>query len=94
MVRRTALRQASPDGGAPDERSLTVTTAVVPKGDDVEGVAAKTCPICGVALRGRQISPCSDRCRAAKSRRQQRVTRERALTRIAEAIEEAREALG
>ena len=41
IVRRTALRQASPDGGAPDERSLTVTTAVVAKGDDVEGVAAK-----------------------------------------------------
>lgn len=38
-------------------------------GSPPEAIAAKTCPICGVALRGRQISPCSDRCRATKSRR-------------------------
>ena len=33
---------ASREGEPPDERSLTVTTAVVVKGDDVEGVAAMT----------------------------------------------------
>ena len=40
MVRRTELRRASLDGETPEDRSLTVTTAVVAKGDDVEGVAA------------------------------------------------------
>ncbi len=29
----------------------------------------KTCPICGAGLRGRQTSACSDKHRAAKSRR-------------------------
>jgi len=32
-------------------------------------IAARTCPICGTPLQGRQTSACSDRCRAAKSRR-------------------------
>jgi Recombinase len=40
MVRRTAPRRASPDEESSDGRSLTVTTAVVVKGDEVEGVAA------------------------------------------------------
>jgi Carbon-nitrogen hydrolase len=37
---RTEPRRASRDEETPDERSLTVTTAAVAKGDDVEGVAA------------------------------------------------------
>jgi len=38
-----------------------------------EGVVASSrpCPICGTALTGRQESACSDRCRAARSRRRQ-----------------------
>ncbi len=42
-------------------------------GPSVVGSAGATppgrCPICGVGLRGRQTSACSDKCRAAKSRR-------------------------
>jgi len=31
--------------------------------------SSRPCPVCGAPLRGRQRSACSDRCRAAKSRR-------------------------
>ena len=44
LVRRTAPRQASPTGEPSDAESLTVTTAVVVKGDDVEGGAATSMP--------------------------------------------------
>ena len=40
MVRHTEPRRAFPGEETPNEGSLTVTTAVVAKGDDVEGVAA------------------------------------------------------
>jgi len=53
MVRRTAPRQASPDGGTPDERSLTVTTAVAAKGDDVESGAATMSSVGGPGWRSR-----------------------------------------
>ncbi len=35
----------------------------------VSGDTIPTCPICNRPLTGRQTSACSDRCRAAKSRR-------------------------
>jgi hypothetical protein len=40
MVRRTEPRRVSLCGETPEERSLTVTTTVLAKCDDVEGVAA------------------------------------------------------
>jgi predicted nucleic acid-binding Zn ribbon protein len=33
----------------------------------------RPCPVCGGAMPGRKTSACSDRCRAAKSRRRRRV---------------------
>ena len=41
-----------------------------PYPDRLPGAApARTCAMCGVTLKGRQTSACSDKCRAAKSRR-------------------------
>ncbi len=45
MVSRIEPRPASPEGEPPDAGSLTVTTAVVAKGDDVEGDAATVNPV-------------------------------------------------
>ncbi len=46
------------------ERAASSPT-VIGCGESSRGV----CPICGTPLRGRQRSACSDKCRAAKSRR-------------------------
>ncbi len=54
------------------------------------------CPICGALLRGRQTSACSDRCRAALSRRKRASKTTKALAFIEtmmEAGEEARKIL-
>lgn len=47
------------------------------------------CPICGVPLTGRQTSACSDRCRAAKSRRQRAEGQAERNRRVRELLEAA-----
>ncbi len=65
----------------PQEKSerAAVGPAVVGFADSIVGdpdlgrppgeIEARICPVCGAGLKGRQTSACSDRCRAAKSRR-------------------------
>jgi endogenous inhibitor of DNA gyrase (YacG/DUF329 family) len=40
-----------------------------PDPDPPGAIGARRCPVCGRPLTGRQTSACSNRCRAAKSRR-------------------------
>jgi len=49
--------------GSESERAA-VAPPVVGSGEPI-----RPCPVCGTPLRGRQTSACSDKCRAAKSRR-------------------------
>ncbi len=63
----------------PDSERAAPGPAVVGSGDTIQADAypdrplrestPRICPICGVGLRGRQTSACSDKHRAAKSRR-------------------------
>ncbi len=49
----------------------------------------RPCPVCGTAMTGSKTSACSDRCRAAKSRRErakQQAQRDSRLRGLAEAI--------
>ncbi len=54
----------------PDPLPESERAAVGPAVVGSPGVIA-ACPICGKPLTGRQRSACSDKCRAAKSRREQ-----------------------
>ncbi len=63
----------------PDSERAAPGPAVVGSGDTIQGdaypdrplgeIRPRTCPICGAGLKGRQTSACSDKHRAAKSRR-------------------------
>ncbi len=60
--------ERSPVGGLCDSIPGTIETSPTPSRPPGE-IGPKTCPICGAPLTGRKTSACSDRCRAAKSRR-------------------------
>ncbi len=63
----------------PETERAPVGPPVVGFGDTIQAdayperppreITPRICPICGAGLRGRQTSACSDKCRAAKSRR-------------------------
>jgi hypothetical protein len=52
------------------------------------------CPVCGEAMTGRRTSACSDRCRAAKSRRQRIDAQTEREGRVRELLEAAVRVLG
>ncbi len=53
------------------------------------GEALRACPICGRPLTGRQTSPCSDKCRAALSRRKRADEQSEKDRRVCELLEAA-----
>ena len=52
------------------------------------------CPVCGAPLQGRQTSACSDRCRAALSRRKRARAQSEKERRVRELLGEAMRVLG
>ena len=68
----------------PESERAAVALVVVGSGD-----AIRPCPVCGTPLRGRQTSACSDRCRAAKSRRQRSDAQKHRDRRLRELLEAA-----
>lgn len=64
--------------------------AVAARGGDVVA-SSRPCPVCGQAMTGRRASACSDKCRAAKSRRRRTGTQierdQRVLALLAAAVQ-------
>ena len=58
------------------------------------GEPSCACPICGTPLKGRQTSACSDRCRAALSRRRRTEGQAEKERRVRELLEAAVRVLG
>jgi predicted nucleic acid-binding Zn ribbon protein len=60
--------------------------AVAPFCDRLPGQPRPLCPICGTPMEGRRTSACSDRCRAALSRRRRLEAQATKETRLRELV--------
>ena len=54
---RTSYTESDPERAAPSARGADVVAS------------SERCPVCGAPMTGRKTSACSDKCRAAKSRK-------------------------
>ncbi len=69
-------------------REESERAAVAARGGDVVA-SPRPCPVCGEAMTGRKTSACSDRCRAAWSRRRRAEAQTERDRRVRELLEAA-----
>ncbi len=74
-------------------REESERAAVAARGGDVVA-SPRPCPVCGEPMPGRRTSACSDKCRAAKSRRRRAASHTERDRRVRALLEAAMRVLG